>query len=65
MPATEAYVERAQPLGVRIRGKGTREMQAVVSRCRPSFFRTAYRQFNNVADAEDAVQDALLSAYST
>jgi len=28
-------------------------MQSVQWRCRPSFFRTAYRQLNNVADAED------------
>jgi DNA-directed RNA polymerase specialized sigma24 family protein len=63
MRATEAYVEGEQNLEVRIRGKGTREMQDVLSRCRPSFYRTAYRQLNNAADAEDAVQDALLSAY--
>jgi len=63
MQATEAYVEGEQNLEVRIRGKGTREMQDVLSRCRPSFYRTAYRQLNNTADAEDAVQDALLSAY--
>src|ERR1700733_16089980 len=63
MRATEAYVEGEQSLEVRIRGKGTRETQDVFSRCRPSFYRTAYRQLNNAADAEDAVQDALLSAY--
>jgi RNA polymerase sigma-70 factor (ECF subfamily) len=63
MPATEAYVELEQPLGVRIREKGTREMQDVLSRGRPSFYKTAYRQLNNAADAEDAVQDVLLSAY--
>lgn len=39
------------------------EMNETLSRCRASFFRTAYRFLENAADAEDAVQDALLSAY--
>jgi len=39
------------------------EMAAVFSQCRPSFHRTAFRCLGNAADAEDAVQDALLSAY--
>jgi RNA polymerase sigma-70 factor (ECF subfamily) len=38
-------------------------MHDVLSRCRPLFYRKAYRQLGNAADAEDAVQDALLSAY--
>jgi RNA polymerase sigma-70 factor (ECF subfamily) len=38
-------------------------MQAVLSRCLPSFYRNAYRYLGNAADAEDAVQEALLSAY--
>jgi RNA polymerase sigma factor (sigma-70 family) len=63
MRATEAYVEGEQNPEVCILGKGTREMQDVLSRCRPSFYRTAYRQLNNAADAEDAVQEALLAAY--
>jgi DNA-directed RNA polymerase specialized sigma24 family protein len=37
-----------------------REMQDVLVRCRPYFYRTAYRQLNNAADTEDAVQDATL-----
>src|SRR5579862_2588810 len=39
------------------------EMNKALSRCRASFFRSAYRFLENTADAEDAVQDALLSAY--
>ena len=39
------------------------EMHKALRRCRASFFRSAYRFLNNEADAEDAVQDALLSAY--
>src|SRR3984893_6535334 len=50
-------------LGVRISQNGTREMQDVLSRYLPSFYRRAYRYLGNAADAEDAVQDALLSAY--
>src|ERR1700722_11489221 len=49
-------------LGVRISQNGTPEMQDVLSRYLPSFYRRAYRYLGNVADAEDAVQDALLSA---
>jgi RNA polymerase sigma-70 factor, ECF subfamily len=39
------------------------EMNKTFSRCRVSFFKSAYRFLENAADAEDAVQDALLSAY--
>lgn len=39
------------------------ELAAVFSRCRSSFHRIAFRCLGNAADAEDAVQDALLSAY--
>jgi RNA polymerase sigma-70 factor (ECF subfamily) len=39
------------------------EMNRAVSRSRASFLRSAYRFLENAADAEDAVQDALLSAY--
>ena len=39
------------------------EFNKALRRCRASFFRNAYRFLNNEADAEDAVQDALLSAY--
>jgi hypothetical protein len=60
MQATETYIESEQRPEVRIPEEGTREMQ---DSCRPLFYRTAYRQLGNAADAEDAVQDALLSAY--
>lgn len=40
-----------------------REMAEALSRYLPSFYRQAFRYLGNVADAEDAVQDALLSAY--
>jgi RNA polymerase sigma-70 factor (ECF subfamily) len=40
-----------------------REMEIVLSRCLPSFHRQAFRWMGNAADAEDVVQDALVSAY--
>ena len=40
------------------------ELTSVVRRRLPLFHRIAMRRLNNVADAEDAVQDALLAAYT-
>jgi len=40
-----------------------RKLQDVLSLRGPSFHRCAFRLLGNVADAEDAVQEALLSAY--
>ena len=39
------------------------EMLSGLSHCLPSLYRYAYRLLGNKADAEDAVQDALLAAY--
>src|SRR5215475_13881102 len=39
------------------------EFTSVVTRCRPVLYRIAFRRLGNIADAEDAVQDALLAAY--
>ena len=39
------------------------EMKEVLSLRLPSFYRCALRVLGNAADAEDAVQEALLSAY--
>lgn len=46
-----------------IREDWTSEMQNVLSCYLPRFYRSAYRQLGNSADAEDAVQDALLAAH--
>jgi RNA polymerase sigma-70 factor (ECF subfamily) len=40
-----------------------REMDDALLRYTPSFYRIAFRRVGNAADAEDAVQDALLSAH--
>ena len=63
MHIADANMRSELSLGVRISQNGTREMQDVLSRYLPSFYRRAYRYLGNAADAEDAVQDALLSAY--
>jgi RNA polymerase sigma-70 factor (ECF subfamily) len=62
MQATEA-VGREPQMDIGIRENGIREMQDVLSRYLPRFYRSAYRQLGNAADAEDAVQEALLAAY--
>src|SRR5215831_21246809 len=41
-----------------------RELTTIISSRLPIFQRIALRKLNNVADAEDAVQDALLAAYT-
>lgn len=63
MPATQPLAGSEQHRRNRVSEKGAREIQDVLSRYLPSFYRSAYRQLGNVPDAEDAVQDALLSAY--
>jgi len=63
MQATETFIRSEPRLEVHIGEKENREMQDVLSRCLPSFYKKAYRHLGNTADAEDAVQDALLSAY--
>src|ERR1700720_2188824 len=40
-----------------------REMDVLLMRYGPRFYRSAFRYLGNAADAEDAVQDAMLSAY--
>src|ERR1700687_621441 len=40
-----------------------REINDALLRYRHVFYRSAFRYLGNAADAEDAVQDALLSAY--
>ena len=39
------------------------QLERLVSHELPRFYRQAYRQLDNLQDAEDAVQDALVSAY--
>src|ERR1039458_18445 len=63
MQATAAYIGNEQHLDVPAPENKTPELQDAFSRCLPVLYRTAYRYLGYAADAEDAVQDALLSAY--
>jgi RNA polymerase sigma-70 factor (ECF subfamily) len=62
MRKTESSIGSEQHLDVCILEKETQEMKDVLTRSMPSFYKRAYRYLDNAADAEDAVQDALLSA---
>jgi len=59
---TEPNIGSDQRLDVHLLEEETREMQDVLAQNMSSFYRRAYRYLGNAADAEDAVQDALLSA---
>jgi RNA polymerase sigma-70 factor (ECF subfamily) len=63
MQGTAASIGSEQRLDMPARENETCEAQDVFSRYLPLLHRTAYRYLANAADAEDAVQDALLSAY--
>jgi RNA polymerase sigma-70 factor, ECF subfamily len=63
MQATAASIGNEQDIDIPAAEKETREPQDVFSRYLPLLHRTAHRYLGNAADAEDAVQDALLSAY--
>ncbi len=63
MRDADLHVGTDQRLNVPNCGSAARELQNVLSRRLPSFHKIAYRLLGNAADAEDAVQDALLAAY--
>lgn len=63
MQAIEMHLESDRGGDSGTRNNKTREMQDVMSRYLPRFHRSAYRNLGNAADAEDAVQDAMLAAY--
>lgn len=63
MQATAAYNGTEPHLDIPAAEKKPWELQDVFSPYMPLLYRTAYRYLSNEADAEDAVQDALLSAY--
>jgi RNA polymerase sigma-70 factor (ECF subfamily) len=64
MPNPNSYVETHERLEIPSKEKTTQAWEQVLSSRRPLFYRQAYRLLGNAADAEDAVQDALLAAYT-
>jgi RNA polymerase sigma factor (sigma-70 family) len=63
MQAQQSYITDEQNPTVHICDQNIAELQEVVSRHLLSLYRRAYRFVGDPHDAEDAVQDALLSAY--
>jgi RNA polymerase sigma-70 factor (ECF subfamily) len=59
-----SYVETDERLENPSKEGTTQAWEQVLSSRLPLFYRQAYRLLGNAADAEDAVQDALLAAYS-
>src|SRR6202521_6117020 len=63
MPEAALRAENDQCLEVLDHQSAARKLQAVLSLRLPSFYHCAFRLLGNAADAEDAVQEALLAAY--
>jgi RNA polymerase sigma-70 factor (ECF subfamily) len=64
MPNTNAFVGADGPLEIPGREGINQSFGHILSKRLASFYRKAYRMLGNGADAEDAVQDALLAAYA-
>ena len=63
MQVTEATIGSKESTDIPTPEKEIPDLSDVFSRYLPLLYKTAYRYLGNPADAEDAVQDALLSAY--
>ena len=63
MQATEMSIKGERAVHAGLLGERARELDNVESRNLPLFYNRAFRHLGNGPDAEDAVQDALLSAY--
>ena len=63
MPDADPSTQNAQYSDLNDGGSAARELQKVLSLSSPSFYRCALRLLGNRADAEDAVQEALVAAH--
>lgn len=63
MEATPTPIDTLQKTAVVARRAKGEELDEVLARYLPRFYRYALRYLGNAADAEDAVQDAVVSAY--
>ena len=63
MSAIATFIEQQREVRPGVFGERAHELDKVVSLYLPMFYKMAFRFLGNATDAEDAVQDALLSAY--
>ena len=63
MSAIAMFMEGERAVRNGVLSERAQELDTVVSRYLPMFYKRAFRFLGNMPDAEDAVQDALLSAY--
>src|SRR5438309_4079061 len=63
MSAITTFIEGEPTLCPGVPGERSQELDCVVSQFWSMFYKRALRLLGNASDAEDAVQDALLSAY--
>jgi RNA polymerase sigma-70 factor, ECF subfamily len=64
MQSTNAGIDAGENVEIQSSGTASEAFGEVLSNNLPSLYRGAYRLLGNTADAEDAVQDALLAAYT-
>ena len=63
MPSMEKRIQRGEGVALKTGTSSPAQMMAALSHRLPYLYRCAYRLLGNKADAEDAVQDALLAAF--
>ena len=64
MRNTNAHVASEEREEIPNEGKAAQQLEQILASGLPRLYRRAYRILDNAVDAEDAVQDALLAAYT-